>query len=78
MTLPDCSLPLLRRRRALPDQRKSAGLDALVVLTKPDGAHLEFRCTHTFSPEQLEWFKAGSALNVIRQQQAHAAHGILG
>ncbi len=41
-------------------------------VTKSDGTHLEFSCTHTFSPEQLEWFKAGSALNVIRQRQEGA------
>jgi aconitate hydratase len=33
---------------------------------KPDGSTVDFRCTHTFSPEQIEWFKAGSALNIIR------------
>ena len=36
--------------------------------TRPDGSQVEFTCTHTFSPEQLEWFKAGSALNVIRRR----------
>jgi aconitate hydratase len=39
---------------------------------RPDGSHLEFACTHTFSPHQLEWFKAGSALNVIREMQPGA------
>jgi aconitate hydratase len=38
-------------------------------LTKPDASRIEFVCTHTFSPRQLEWFRAGSALNVIRQLQ---------
>ena len=33
---------------------------------KPDGAVIDFQCTQTFSPEQIEWFKAGSALNIIR------------
>jgi aconitate hydratase len=33
---------------------------------KPDGAAIDFECTQTFSPEQIEWFKAGSALNIIR------------
>ena len=37
-------------------------------LTKSDGSHREFSCTHTFSLDQLEWFRAGSALNVIRQR----------
>src|SRR5205814_6330012 len=38
-------------------------------ITKPDRATIDFTCTHTFSPEQIEWFKAGSALNIIRQKQ---------
>lgn len=40
------------------------------VLHKADGEALEFQCNHTFSPEQIEWFKAGSALNIIRQRTA--------
>jgi len=39
-------------------------------LTRGDGRHLEFSCTHTFSAGQLAWFRAGSALNVIRRTQA--------
>jgi aconitate hydratase len=38
-------------------------------VTKPDNSHLDFYCTHTFSPDQLEWFGAGGALNVIRQRR---------
>jgi aconitate hydratase len=38
-----------------------------------DGSHREFFCTHTFSLQQLEWFKAGSALNVIRGRQSSIA-----
>jgi aconitate hydratase len=38
-------------------------------ITKPDNTTIDFECTHTFSPEQIEWFKAGSALNIIRQKQ---------
>ena len=33
MTLPDCTLAVLQRRRVLPDERRTASLDALVVLT---------------------------------------------
>jgi aconitate hydratase len=40
------------------------------VITKPDGAEIEFEAKHTFSPEQVEWFKAGSALNIVRQKVA--------
>jgi aconitate hydratase len=39
-------------------------------LRKADGRTSEFSCTHTFSAEQLAWFRAGSALNVIRQRSA--------
>jgi aconitate hydratase len=38
-------------------------------ITKPDGSTVDFQCTQTFSPEQIEWFRAGSALNIIRQKQ---------
>jgi aconitate hydratase len=31
---------------------------------------VEFEGLHTFSPEQVEWFKAGSALNIVRQKVA--------
>ena len=39
-------------------------------IVKPDGATIDFECTHTFSDEQVEWFKAGSALNIVRQKVA--------
>jgi len=39
-------------------------------ITKPDGRTVDFEATHTLSPEQIEWFKAGSALNIIRQRTA--------
>jgi aconitate hydratase len=38
-------------------------------ITKPDGTTVEFVCTQSFSPEQIEWFHAGSALNIIRARQ---------
>jgi aconitate hydratase len=40
------------------------------ILTKPDGTTVEFEATHTLSPDQIEWFRAGSALNVIRRRVA--------
>jgi aconitate hydratase len=39
-------------------------------INKPDGSVVEFEATHTFSDEQVEWFKAGSALNIVRQKVA--------
>jgi aconitate hydratase len=47
-------------------------------ITKPDGSTVGFSCTHTYSREQLEWFAAGGALNVIRrgrQRQPRRAAG---
>ena len=39
------------------------------AIHKADGSSVEFECTHTFSPEQIEWFRAGSALNIIRARK---------
>jgi len=38
------------------------------VLHHVDGTTLELACTHSLSPEHIEWFKAGSALNLIRRR----------
>jgi aconitate hydratase len=37
-------------------------------ITKPDGSTVDFTCNQTLSPEQIEWFTAGGALNIIRQK----------
>ena len=39
-----------------------------VVLNHADGSSEEFAVNHTLNAEQIEWFKAGSALNVLRKQ----------
>lgn len=39
-------------------------------VVKLDGSTTEFSATHTFSPEQVEWFIAGSALNIVRRKVA--------
>jgi aconitate hydratase len=39
-------------------------------IVKPDGTVVDFEARHTFSDEQVEWFKAGSALNIVRQKVA--------
>lgn len=39
-----------------------------VRLRHADGAYDEFDATHTCNAEQIGWFKAGSALNVLRGQ----------
>ena len=35
---------------------------------RPDGSSVDFECTHTLSAEHIGWFRAGSALNLIRQR----------
>jgi aconitate hydratase len=39
-------------------------------VVKPDGTTLEFHGNHTMSEEHIEWFRAGSALNIIRRRAA--------
>ncbi len=39
-------------------------------ITRADGTTVDFEAKHTFSPEQVEWFKAGSALNIVRAKVA--------
>jgi aconitate hydratase len=46
------------------------GKSLTVTVTKPDGSTWTFEGNHTFSDDQIGWFKAGSALAVIRQQTA--------
>jgi aconitate hydratase len=41
-----------------------------VKLTHTDGTEDEFLANHTYNPNQIEWFKAGSALNLIKLQNA--------
>ncbi|MCB0972969.1 MAG: aconitate hydratase [Actinobacteria bacterium] len=40
-----------------------------VILTHSDGSTDDVLTTHTLSDEQIEWFKAGSALNLLAAQQ---------
>jgi aconitate hydratase len=38
------------------------------IIHKPDGSTVDFETTHTMNDEQIEWFTAGGALNIIRQR----------
>ena len=44
------------------------GAPVAVTITAPDGTAIEISCTHTMSEDQIAWFRAGSALNIIRAQ----------
>ncbi|KAK6025891.1 putative aconitate hydratase [Ostertagia ostertagi] len=37
------------------------------IIKKPDGSKVEISLNHTFNEQQIEWFKAGSALNRMKQ-----------
>jgi aconitate hydratase len=39
-------------------------------ITKPDGSKVSFQGNQTMSEEHIEWFRAGSALNIIRARKA--------
>ena len=40
-----------------------------LVITHPDGSSDRGTLSHSLSASQIEWFKAGSALNLIRQMR---------
>jgi aconitate hydratase len=46
------------------------GVNAKCQIVKPSGETIDFEGMQTFSDEQIEWFKAGSALNIVRQKVA--------
>ena len=46
------------------------GRPVTVEVTAPGGAVWAFEGCHTLSGEQIEWFRAGSALNIIRSRAA--------
>ena len=59
------------------DRISIVGLDRLApdepvtcVVQRPDGSTVDFATSHTLSLDQIEWFEAGSALNLIRAQVA--------
>jgi aconitate hydratase len=41
-----------------------------VVLRHSDATTDEIVATHTMSDEHIAWFRAGSALNLLRQERA--------
>jgi aconitate hydratase len=46
------------------------GKPLTVVIKHSDGSSDEIVANHTYNANQIEWFKAGSALNLIRKQNA--------
>jgi aconitate hydratase len=46
------------------------GKNLTIQLTHKDGSKETFEVAHTYNQQQIEWFKAGGALNIIRKQAA--------
>lgn len=46
------------------------GQPLTLVLHHADGSKEEILANHTYNAQQIEWFKAGGALNIIRKNQA--------
>ena len=46
------------------------GTPLTLVLTHKDGSTDSIHANHTYNQQQIEWFKAGGALNIIRKQVA--------
>ena len=46
------------------------GKPLTIVLNHEDGSKDEIVVNHTYNEQQIEWFKAGAALNIIRAQVA--------
>jgi len=44
------------------------GTPLTLVLTHKDGSVDTIKANHTYNQQQIEWFKAGGALNIIRKQ----------
>ncbi|MCH1913997.1 hypothetical protein L9Z17_20485 [Leptospira noguchii] len=45
------------------------GVPLTLVLHHKDGSSQEIKANHTFNSQQIVWFKAGSALNLISEEQ---------
>jgi len=43
------------------------GSQLTIILNHSDGTKEKFRANHSYNKSQIEWFKAGSALNIIRK-----------
>jgi aconitate hydratase len=48
-----------------------SGKPLTLVLHHKDGSKEEIRANHTYNDSQIEWFRAGSALNLIKQKEAN-------
>jgi len=50
-------------------EKFAPGVSLTMVVKKSDGSTQEIPLNHTFNAEQIEWFRAGSALNAMKEKQ---------
>lgn len=50
----------------------TAGKQLAIEVVHADGSSDTIMTNHTYNEAQIEWFKAGSALNLIKQQNGAA------
>ena len=51
-------------------EKFTPGIPLTIVLNHKDGSKDEIKANHTYNEGQIGWFKAGSALNLIKQEAA--------
>ncbi|KAL1925680.1 uncharacterized protein VTP21DRAFT_563 [Calcarisporiella thermophila] len=57
-------------------QNLKPGSEVILLFEKENGGIITIRARHTMSADQIEWWKAGSALNLIRKQLKHSASSL--
>jgi len=58
---------------SIPDFEQFApGTPLTISLMHSDESQDTFKCAHTYNQAQIEWVKAGSALNLIRSNSLNA------
>merc|ERR1719293_208256 len=50
-------------------EKFAPGVPLTMVVKKSDGSTQDITLNHTFNAEQIEWFRAGSALNAMKEKQ---------
>ena len=60
--LEDDTIDIIRLKTFAPNKKLK------LVLRHKDGTKDEIMVNHTYNKQQIEWFKAGAALNIIRNE----------
>ena len=60
--------PMVAARQISTLAELAPGNEVTVVLHHEDGSEDRIQAKHSLNPEQIEWFKAGSALNVLKNK----------